>query len=294
MTELRTLRSVLVVEDHPDHRALAERALRRAGLEVRTATSGEDALEKVNGTDLVLVDYGLPKMNGLEVLEAIRARRGPPVVLVTGMGSEAIAVGALKGGAIDYIVKTPGYLTSLPEAVLRAWRAHDLAERAAELQRLTLLVAAASDRGEVLFEIARGARALLGTAACGVFVAAAAGWTLEAFDGDPDTKSELLGFNPDGGVPIPTGPAEETTRLLVPLPGPGESEQGVLVFVTTESRIYVPQEIELARTFASFAGMALMNMARLELERKLQSGLMERCLRRLHERAPAIRTVEAE
>ncbi len=275
MTEPRALQSVLVVEDQPDHRALAERALRRAGLEVHTAISGEEALEKLNGEDIILVDYGLPRMNGLEFLDEIRARSGPPVVLVTGMGSEAIAVGALKGGAIDYIVKTPGYLTSLPEAVNRAWRAHDLAKRADELQRLTLLVAAASDRGEVLFEIARGARALLGSTACGVFVTSPSGFNLEAFDGPSEAKVELSGFEPDESALAGTPAGEATKRLLVPLPGPGESDQGLLVVLTDEERIYVPQEIELARTFASFAGMALMNMARLELERKLVSRLQE-------------------
>jgi sigma-B regulation protein RsbU (phosphoserine phosphatase) len=268
MNDPRTLQSVLVVEDHPDHRALAERALRRAGLDVRTATSGEDALTKVNGADLILVDYGLPRMNGIEFLEAIRAREGPPVVLVTGMGSEAIAVGALKGGAIDYIVKTPGYLSSLPDAVLRAWRAHDLAQRAAELQRLTLLVGAASDRTEVLSEIARGARTLLGATGCGVFVAGESGLTLEAFDGEGVIGQEALtGARPSAG--------ELTDKLLVPLPGREGGDQGLLVVVTDEPRVYPQEEIELARTFASFAGMTLTNISRLELERDLAARLQE-------------------
>jgi signal transduction histidine kinase len=272
VSELRALRSVLVVEDQPDHRALAERALRSAGLEVRTAVSGEEALENLNGADLIIVDYGLPKMNGLEFLDAIRARSGPPVVLVTGMGSEAIAVGALKGGAIDYIVKTPGYLTSLPDAVLRAWRAHDLAQRAKELQRLTLLVAAASDRKEILSEIARGARALLGATACGVFVGGPDDLKLEAFDGEGDIGADVVELHPSGSAPVSQEP---TRRLLVPLPGHDDSDEGVLVVLTDEPRTYLPEEIELAKTFATFAGMALMNMARLELERHLVSRLQE-------------------
>jgi len=262
MTDTRTLRSVLVVEDHPDHRALAERALRRAGLDVRTATSAEEALSKVSGADLILVDYGLPRMNGLEFLEAIREREGPPVVLVTGMGSETIAVGALKGGAIDYIVKTPGYLSSLADAVLRAWRAHDLAQRAAELQRLTLLVAAASDRKQVLSEIARGARTLLGATGCGVLVSGESGLVLEAFDGVGVVEPEAL-------------EAEAPNRLLVPLPGHEGEKQGVLVVLSDGPRTYMPEEIELARTFASFAGMTLMNISRLELERSLVGRLQE-------------------
>jgi len=262
MTDPRELQSVLVVEDHPDHRALAERALRRAGLDVRTAASGEDALTKVNGADLILVDYGLPRMNGLECLEAIREREGPPVVLVTGMGSETIAVGALKGGAIDYIVKTPGYLSSLADAVKRAWRAHDLAQRASELQRLTLLVAAAADRKEVLSEIARGARTLLGATGCGVFVNGESGLVLEAFDGEGMIDASVL----EGEAP---------NKLLVPLAGHDGENQGVLVVLSDGPRTYPPEEIELARTFASFAGMTLTNISRLELERSLVGRLQE-------------------
>ena len=275
MSDRRSLLSVLVVEDNPDHRALAERALQKAGLVVRTAASGEDALEKVDDSDLVLVDYGLPKMTGIEVLEAIRERSGPPVVLVTGMGSEALAVDALKGGAVDYIVKTPGYLASLPDAVRRAWRAHDLAQRSAELQRITLMVAAAADRKQILSEIARGARELLGASGCGVFVAAESGLSLEAFDGEGVLEPDIDDADCSRiSVESPV-PAEPTTRLLIPLPGREDATLGVLVVVSEEPRRYLPQEIQLARTFASFAGMTLNNITRLELEKNLVGELQE-------------------
>jgi len=262
MSEVRALRSILLVEDHPDHRNLAERALVDAGLVVRTASSGEQALTMVGDADLVLVDYGLPRMNGIEVLEAIRAQSGPPVVLVTGMGSEALAVAALKGGAVDYIVKTPGFLHTLPEAVKRAWRAHDLRQRAVELQRLTLLVAKASDRSSVLHEIAHGARSLLGATACAVFVAGEGGLSLEALDGPASPAIDILADAPPN-------------VLRVPLPGSEDADQGVLVVISNEPRHYMPEEVELARTFASFAGLTLTNISRLELERDLRGRLQE-------------------
>ena len=82
-------------------------------------------------------------MSGLETLDAIRRRQGPSVVVVTGMGSEEVAVQAMRAGAIDYVVKDATYLKLLPEVVERAWRLHDLTRRAAQLQRLALMVNAA-------------------------------------------------------------------------------------------------------------------------------------------------------
>lgn len=270
-----SLSSVLVVEDNPDHRMLAERALRGAGLVVHAATSGEEALTKLDDADLVLVDFGLPKMTGIELLATIRERQGPPVVMITGMGTEKTAVQALKGGAVDYILKTPGFLTSLPQAVERAWRTHDLARRADELQRIALLVASASERDEILPEIARGARELLGADICGVLVADDSGVSLEVVDGEGDLDAALIqeivakGIRTDG-VEANGSP---TDRLLVPLPGPEGKALGLLVLVSVRARTYAPEEIELARTFASFAGMALTNVTRWELERSLVTQL---------------------
>jgi signal transduction histidine kinase len=133
---------------------------------------------------------------------------------------------------------------------------------------LTLLVGAASDRTEVLSEIARGARTLLGATGCGVFVAGELGLALEAFDGEG-----VIG--PEAATDEPTSPGEPTNKLLVPLPGREGADQGVLVVVSDEPRLYPQEEIELARTFASFAGMTLTNISRLELERDLATRLQE-------------------
>jgi signal transduction histidine kinase len=264
--------TVLVVDDNPDHLVLAERALKEAGFEARTAASGEEALISLDGVDLVLMDYGLPKMSGIEVLAAIRRLGGPPVVMVTGHGSEEVAVEALRGGAIDYIPKSTGYLADLPRAVARAWRTHDLALRAGELERLALLVTSARDRIQIFGEIARGARTLLRADTCWVLAVRDQGLEPEGVDG-----TEPLGpagwsaaadaLHRDSGSTDEAVPP--TQRLVVPLRDRVAGALGALVVITRTPRQYLPEEISLARTFASFAATSLANLTRFELERSL-------------------------
>ena len=86
---------VLVVDDNPDHRRLIRLRLEKLGLStVREAGSGEDALRHLDGVQLVLCDYQLPGMNGLETLAEIRRRSDASVIMVTGAGSETLVVEA--------------------------------------------------------------------------------------------------------------------------------------------------------------------------------------------------------
>lgn len=82
--------------------------LERQGLEVQIAHSGEAGLECLDSfaPEVVLLDYNLPGIDGLTVLERIMARRPTTrVIMLTGSGSETVAVAALKGGAADYLKK---------------------------------------------------------------------------------------------------------------------------------------------------------------------------------------------
>ena len=124
--------NILLVEDNADHRELMSLALtgHDPAWQVEVVVSGEEALSRLAegiAYDLVLLDYRLPKRDGLEVLEEIK--QGvvpPPVVMITGEGDEEVAVEALKGGAYDYVVKTGEYLQRLPVVAHRAMEAHHL------------------------------------------------------------------------------------------------------------------------------------------------------------------------
>ena len=100
--------SILVVEDDVDIATILQDRLQTMGYEVMTVYDGQaalDTLEKVTPT-LVLLDLQLPKVNGMEVLR--RARKDwpdLPAVVMTAHGTIALAVEAMKEGAVDFITK---------------------------------------------------------------------------------------------------------------------------------------------------------------------------------------------
>lgn len=269
-TERTTIR-VMVVDDSADHRMLMSRKLKAAGMEVRTAGTGEEALEGCADVDLVLLDYRLPTMSGLETLKAIEELpRGPSVVLVTAMGSTDVAVEAMRSGAIDYVTKNPGYLEALPNIVERAWRHHDLSRRASELQRLALLMHSVSERDEVVHEIVEGARSLLRASACALLLEDH-GRRIAASVGETPAGIAELRERPLDQLPSP-GEAEVAADggdLIVALPTEPDEPRGFLGVFGRGSGGALSDELELVRAFAAFAGIALRNLRRRELEASL-------------------------
>jgi DNA-binding response OmpR family regulator len=115
---------ILVVDDDRVILELASIVLRSDGYSVRTANDGIQALNLLaeEPFELVLLDFMMPKKDGLEVLQEIKEKSPDVAVIIfTGMGSENIAVNAMKAGAADYIIKP--------------FRNHDLLERTATVLR---------------------------------------------------------------------------------------------------------------------------------------------------------------
>lgn len=98
--------TVLLVEDDP---AIAEplaRALGREGYEVRSHGTGKGALEALNGVDLVVLDLGLPDIDGLDVARSIRSQGlALPILILTARTDEVDLVVGLDAGADDYVTK---------------------------------------------------------------------------------------------------------------------------------------------------------------------------------------------
>lgn len=118
--------SALLVEDDAATRAMVARQLRRAGLEVLAAESGEEVLREAAARylsfDVVILDVHLPGMSGLDLAHLIQARRpGQPIVLVTGDPDPRIAREALARGAVKYLLK-PFEMSALQRAVEDALR----------------------------------------------------------------------------------------------------------------------------------------------------------------------------
>jgi two-component system, OmpR family, KDP operon response regulator KdpE len=117
---------VLVIDDEPPIRKLLRMGLATQNYEILDAPNGKTALALLDSKpDLVILDLGLPDMQGLELLSLIRARtEGVPIVVLSSRGDEAVKVAALDRGADDYITKPFGMEELL--ARLRAAVRHQL------------------------------------------------------------------------------------------------------------------------------------------------------------------------
>ena len=102
------MQSVLVIDDDASLRYTLDAVLSDAGLAVEVCETGPAGLAafEARGADVVLTDLAMPGMDGMQVLERLRATDpGVPVVMLTAHGSERVAVAAMKAGAYDYLPK---------------------------------------------------------------------------------------------------------------------------------------------------------------------------------------------
>jgi two-component system KDP operon response regulator KdpE len=101
---------ILVIDDEPPIRKLLRMGLSTQGYEVLEAPSGKAGLELLSqNPDLIILDLGLPDVEGLELLRTIRGRKeGVPIVVLSSRGDEAGKVQALDLGADDYVTKPFG------------------------------------------------------------------------------------------------------------------------------------------------------------------------------------------
>ncbi len=112
-----------MVEDDVDIRLLLCRLLEREGYEVRAVSDALSAMEQLGAgdPDLVLLDLGLPDVDGMELLGRIRGRSAVPVIMLTGRAAEGDRIAGLRGGADDFVAKpfSAGELVARVQSVLR-------------------------------------------------------------------------------------------------------------------------------------------------------------------------------
>ena len=115
--------TIAVVEDDPAIADLLDLYLRQAGFRVLQAATGERALEVVqqNAVALVVLDIGLPGIDGLEVCRRIRANANTPVLFLTARDGEVDRILGLELGADDYVTKpfSPREIVARVKAILR-------------------------------------------------------------------------------------------------------------------------------------------------------------------------------
>lgn len=209
--------AVLVVDDDIDLRGLLSVALRRAGLEVVEASSGEAALRLLEATPIsvVVCDLGMPGMSGLDVVRELRRRSETatlPFLLMTGSGDGDSVIEALAAGADDFLAKP----VRLEELVARV-RAH-LRNRAAWTEVVSTELRA---RSEAVQAIGRLALSAVAQEAAGAVVAELANRTGAEFVGVLQVTAggrvlPLARYNRHGGVVIGGSPLTQArSRYLV-------------------------------------------------------------------------------
>lgn len=113
---------VLLVDDETDFLATLSERLEARGLKVNTASSGEDAVAKVDSQsfDLIVLDLAMPGIDGLETLKRIKAKQpDAEIIMLSGQGSIKTSIEAMKLGAEDFIEK-PVNISELMDKISEA------------------------------------------------------------------------------------------------------------------------------------------------------------------------------
>jgi len=117
------MKEILVVDDEPRIAEICRDYLERAGFTVRTAGNGADALAiaRTRHPDLIVLDLGLPRMDGLDVTRALRKQSNVPIIMLTARVEERDKLTGLELGADDYLTKpfSPRELVARVRAVVR-------------------------------------------------------------------------------------------------------------------------------------------------------------------------------
>lgn len=132
--------SLAIIEDEEAHFQLMRRAINRdfPDVSVYHFNDAEEFIGKLNEIqpDVILVDYMMPGMNGLDLLKHLQNTHSEvPIIMITGQGDERIAVQAMKAGASDYVVKSPEFLRLLPSTIEKVVRKKKLQDSLDDVEK---------------------------------------------------------------------------------------------------------------------------------------------------------------
>lgn len=126
---------ILIVDDGPEDREVYKRHLKNGfeniNYHIFESETGQEGIQlcKEESPDCILLDYLLPDMDGLEFLSLLREKGYPgAVIMLTGQGSETVAVKAMKGGVQDYLIKNSFSSQDLHNAIVKAVKDNNLDE----------------------------------------------------------------------------------------------------------------------------------------------------------------------
>jgi serine phosphatase RsbU (regulator of sigma subunit)/DNA-binding response OmpR family regulator len=294
---------ILVVDDSEGTRYIVATWLRRNGYDTTEAATGGEALARLAGVDLVVLDVHLPDMTGFEVCAAIKADPATAAVPVLHISATAVGVSdraaGLKGGADGYLTEPvdPEELLATVVALLRysgeRRKAERLAERLGRLTRASLTINAAHARSELLAVAAAQAAALFEGPAAIVDFTEKSGMVAMAGDGGEPRHLRPPGGWVDVVDPATTGVVEggdvldawrhilgkdAEAALIVPAAARGSSARVLLaVAVEPDSRFRTEDEL-LGLQFTQSLTLALENLLLLTEEQRIAMTLQRSLL----------------
>lgn len=133
---------ILLIEDDPDSAKIVRRYLEREGFRLEHAADGQTGLEMAldNRPSLIILDWMLPKLSGLELLKELRKHQQTPVIMLTARTEEMDRILGLEFGADDYVLKpfSPRELVARVKAVLRRVSQEKASSKTIELGKLKI------------------------------------------------------------------------------------------------------------------------------------------------------------
>ena len=256
---------ILIIDDSREIvKHLTETVLPIYGYRTMHAYDGKTGLDMIreHDPDLVMLDYNLPQMTGLDVLQQMAQESlKTPIVLMTGYGSELSAIEAFRLGAKDYIIK-PFTLDEIVETIDRALvetrLLHDKAEQAEQIRRLKVEMSRQSNEMQTLSNIGKAITTLMNVDKVLLRVLEAAtylthaeestiwlpddtGKHLRPFDRQTTTQSKL----PPPIFPVADSPAGEVMQSGLPLRQSDMSGRGMKVKegYFAHAVLYVPLQL---------------------------------------------------
>jgi diguanylate cyclase (GGDEF)-like protein len=284
---------VLIAEDGATERLLLRRALERLGQQPLVAADGAEAWElfRQHGADVIISDWQMPRMDGPELCQRVRAHPGSGYtyfVMLTALGDKAHVLEGMHAGADDYLVK-PFVIEDLEARLIAAERVTTLHRRREAQLRLARRLAVETNPAQILTDLESEAAQALGAATGSVYR-----WDDErralatVGDGEADKAIEasperiavehaiarrapviLQSPRPDDVPLLPPPPDLVHAVLAVPLLHEARVLGGMVVTASDEGRRFTIEDMEVLEVLASSASATLVGLERTRLLQRL-------------------------
>ncbi len=281
---------ILIAEDDPNVRSLVQNVVRDLGHAPSCANNGAEALDLYNagGADVVVSDWMMPRMDGVELCRCVRSRQGAPYtyfILLTALDDSEHRLAGMQAGADDYLAK-PFNLSDIEARLIAAERVTIVHRRREALLRLARRFAAETDAGRLLENLLSEAIDLVGgsagivtrwddesqiLSAVGASTAALEHQQLRLGEGASGRAAEqrapVLLRRGEGSAPDPVlVEADLESAIAVPLLHEGRLVGTLAIGSSSAAKVFNQDDTELLEMLASTAAAALVALEHARLD----------------------------